>query len=127
MANFVTDKRRITEAILKIIKPEYTTSQLEVCLFKWWKNPRSNGGLRLTEVGKEAFDEALIEHTTHPYSVEPPKADGFSIAMIALGKHMPCPYYMYSIKHMIYVNIYDSRISTMLFLYEDVASYIKSQ
>lgn len=126
MANFVTDKRRITEAVLKILKPEYTKSQLETCLFKWWKNPRSTGGLRLSDEGKEAFDEAYIEHTTHPYTIEPPEWQGFSTAMIELGKYMPCPYYMYSIKHMVYVNIYDNRISTMLFLYEDVESYIKS-
>jgi hypothetical protein len=127
MATFVTDKKKITEAILKLIKPEYTASQLEVCLFKWWKNPRSSGGLRLTDVGKEAFDEALIEHTTHPYSIDPPRADGFSIAMIELGKKMPCPYYMYSIKHMVYVSVYDGRMSTVLYLYEDIVSYLKTQ
>jgi hypothetical protein len=126
MAKFVTDKRRITEVVLKIIRPDYSESELETCLFRWWKNPRSSGGLRLTELGKEAFEEALIEHTTHPYSKEPPRPEGFSKVMLDLDKKMPCPYYLFSIKAMVYLSVYDSRISTTMFLYEDVETFIKN-
>ena len=124
MSEFVVDRRRITEAVLKLLKPEYTKSDIEVALYKWWKNPRSTGGRRLTEEGHKYFVLADIEY--QEFDAGEAFYEGYMKFELMLDRRMPCPYYLIYQNKRKYIRVYDNRISTMISLYGDFNDYLKN-
>jgi len=124
MSTFVTDRQRITRAVLKLLKPEYTSTEFETALYKWWKNPRSTGGLRLTEDGHKFFVKADIEY--HEFDGGDAFYEGYMKFELMLDKRMPCPYYLIYQNKRKYIRVYDNRISTMISLYGDFNDYINN-
>ena len=124
MANFVVDRQKITEAVLKLLKPEYTKSDFEVALYKWWKNPRSTGGLRLTEDGHKYFSLAEIEY--HEFDAGEAYYEGYMKFELMLDRKMICPYYLIYQNKRKYIRVYDNRVAMMIMLYDDINKYLEN-
>jgi hypothetical protein len=124
MATFVVDRQRITRAVLKVLKPEYIESDFETALYRWWKNPRTTGGLRLTDDGMKFFELADIEY--HEFDAGDAFYEGYMKFELMLDKKMPCPYYLIYKNKRKYIRVYDDRISTMMSLYGDVNDCINN-
>jgi hypothetical protein len=124
MANFVVDRQRITGAVLKIIKENHTESDFETALYRWWKNPRTTGGLRLTDDGMKFFELADIEY--HEFDAGDAFYEGYMKFELMLDRKMPCPYYLIYKNKRKYIRVYDDRISTMMSLYGDVNDCINN-
>ena len=123
MAHFVTDKRKITQAVMSLLSEQNQESDIERALFHWWRNPRSGGGLRLSDVGDKKFTEAQIDFTEFTESSK--IYDSWYV--IDLDRKLSCPYYLSSpSRWQISVKIYDDRIATLIILYGSLREYINS-
>jgi hypothetical protein len=122
MSAFVVNREKITRAVLKIINPEYTESDFETALYRWWKNPRSTGGLRLTEDGHKYFSLAEIE--CHEFDAGEAFYEGYMKFELMLDRRMICPYYLIYQNKRKYIRVYDSRVTMMIMLYDDFNDYL---
>lgn len=123
MTNFLTDRRAITQKILEITEQENKT--VDECLKIWWKSLSSNGGLRLTDVGFLAFTSAKLEYWT--FAVESIGINkSFSSIYLELSRKIPCPYYLHSVRQVMYIVVFDSRIASMIILHGSLKSFLKS-
>jgi len=122
MSAFVTDRQRITRAVLNVLKEDHTESDFEIALYRWWKNPRSTGGLRLTDEGHKFFTHAEIEH--HEFDAGDAFYEGYMKFELMLDRRMPCPYYLIYQNKRKYIRVYDSRISTLIALYDSVQKFL---
>jgi hypothetical protein len=120
----VVDKLAITRAILAIEKPDYTEAQVQIALYRWWKNPRLSGGLRLTDEGDLAFRTADIEFCQFEDDKESWYKD--SKYMLMLDKKMASPYHVSFRPGDMIVRIYDDSVSTLILLYGSVQDYVKN-
>lgn len=124
MSTFVTDRQRITRAVLLAIRNDYTESHFETALYRWWKNPRSSGGLRLTDDGANSFDQAEIEY--HQFDAGDALYEGYMKFELMLDRRMPCPYYLIYQNKRKYIRVYDDRISTLISLHGDVVGFLNT-
>ena len=127
MTEFVLDRRTITERVLAQIDPEYTEAGLQTALNRWWKNIRDSGGLGLTDLGLQSFEQAQLESWTFTVTVNELKNSLGSWAFnLGLDRKMPCPYYVKfshrSIEKTIIV--FDSRVASMITLYGNLKDYM---
>jgi len=87
-----------------------------------WKNLRDGGGLRLSPWGRSMFHQAQIEY--YRFRLE---ALLKSQQNLTLDKYMACPYYVgYHNTRYGILEVYDSRIASMITLHGDADSYINS-
>jgi hypothetical protein len=125
MTNFVVDKAAITKKLLSIIRDgQYTQSDLDLALFKWWSNIRNNGGLKLTDDGHRAFNDAGLEHFDYPFV-----GSHSSSLLLKFDRYMPCPYHLsihLGVTKKSYVRVYDSRIAMLIGLHGTVIDYVDS-
>jgi hypothetical protein len=123
---FITDRKLITETVLREINPEYDDWALDHAIKSWWQNPRKIGGLMLTPSGDKAFDAAGIEAHTFPIT------EVFSkYYYIMMDRHMLCPHFvdfsMMNTKNGLpTIRIYDSRIALMVDLYDNFPNYFRT-
>ena len=114
----------LTKIVHELINCDMT---IDECIQKWWKTPYAYGGFRLTTLGAQAFDEAKIEYSIHPF-----KENGNSITfcsgpLVRLSILMPCPFYIIEDKKFrSYIRVYDDRTSTLIYLYGDIDKYLYS-
>lgn len=122
MTNFVVDKAAITKKVLSILRDgDYTQSDVELALFKWWSNIRNNGGLKLTDHGNLAFKEADLDHFDYHFV-------GWSGSLLLkFDRYMPCPYHLHiGVTKKSYVRVYDSRIAMLIGLHGSIIDYVDS-
>ena len=101
-------KRRITKAILEQIPN--CDIDLDRAMKTFWLDIRNEGGLRLSDVGEQAFKVADIENL-----------------MLDLSQKLPCPYYIGRKKPSEpYIKIYDSKIAMLINLYGDIYDYLRN-
>jgi hypothetical protein len=124
MSAFVVNREKITRAVLKTINPEYTESDFETALYRWWKNPRSTGGLRLTDEGNRNFVLADIEN--HEFDGGEAYYEGYMKFELMLDRRMICPYHLIYQNKRKYIRVYDSRVTMMIMLYDNFDDYLKN-
>ena len=123
MAKFA-DRSTITKTVLSLIKSEYTGTDLKAAESTWWQNIRSTGGYGLTYAGSKAFDEAEIEYQEF---INGPSSHNANLGLsLRLDSKMIVPYYFYSDQKQQKIRVYDSRISLLIALYEDINSYLQT-
>ena len=120
MSDFLLDKVSITNRILQIINPSCTESDQSVALFRWWKNIRKGGGLRLTDEGNIAFMLADLQY--HDVSID--STMFFGDALLQMEKYLLCPYHLTDKNRTI--RLYDQRIAVMIELHGNFVKYLKS-
>lgn len=121
MTKFVLDKDVITAKVLAIIDPDYSAEKFRIARITWWKNIRSSGGLGLTDLGNECFQQAEIVSTEHKFDVD---VLPWTIHLLALDKKITCPYFLYVKNRRAYVVLYDDRVSVMCVLHGSVKAYL---
>jgi len=122
MTQFITDKYKITEAVIKQLNSDFPAEDLEQAAFRWWRNPRRDAGLRLTDLGAMKFDAAGIEYSEFPYHGNLYT----SRYLLKLDRLLLSPYYLIYKSQELTVRIYDDRIVTMIILYGSLVDYINS-
>jgi hypothetical protein len=122
MTQFVTDKFKITELVINELNSDFPPEDLERAVSRWWRNPRRDGGLRLTDLGAMKFDAATIEYSEFPYIGNLYT----SRYLLKLDRLLVSPYYLIYKGQNLTVRIYDDRIVTMIILYGSLEGYINS-
>jgi hypothetical protein len=126
MINYRASRDTITKSVLKTLCPDRVVDD-EVChrhFISWWRNIRSDGGLRLTDVGKQAFEQASIEYYDFKVDRSVSYITFYEKYLLQLDRSMPCPYYFnYSTKE---VRLYDSRVAMLVGLYGGITPYLLS-
>lgn len=122
MTQFVTDKYKITEVVIKELNSDFPEENLEQAVFRWWRNPRRDAGLRLTDLGAMKFDAADIEYFEFPYHGNLYN----SRYLLKLDRLLISPYYLIYKSQELTVRVYDDRIVTMIILYGSLVDYINS-
>ena len=123
MSDFFLDKVVITDRVLEIINPSCTQSDRQVALFRWWKNIRKSGGLRLSDHGNQAFLSADISY----HDVLLHKASSLaSNSLLRMEKFLLCPYYLIYTKTSGIVRLYDERVAVMIELHGSFEQYLQS-
>ena len=89
----------------------------------WWQNIRVDGGLRLTYEGFYVF-ENLLELSS--YSFDLPEKLLTPKNLIALDRHMTCPYYMVNNRKLNKLMMFGSREAMMAVLHGDLQRFINS-
>lgn len=125
MSNFVSDRRLITERVLALLEPDYTTEQLDQCMIRWWKNIRSSGGFGLTVEGDTKFTAAGLESWNFSDGIVQNSFNAM-IFGLSLDKKMVVPYYAYFSNKTKYVRVYDSRVAMIMELYGNVGEYLNT-
>lgn len=127
MTEFILDRRTITERVLSEIDPYYTESETQRALNTWWKNIRDSGGLGLTDLGLQAFQNAELESWAFTLTVNDLKNSLGSWAFnLGLDRKMPCPYYVKFNSRSLEktVIVFDSRVASMITLYGNLKDYM---
>ena len=122
------DKNTITKIILENLPANNPWQDLpfEKVLFQWWVTARNKSNLRLSDVGKQAFDMAQIQFYQYNINVE---KSNFTKLMIEYGKKIKCPFYVGLKSHLYksaYICVYDSKIAMLINLYGSFQEYIDS-
>ena len=86
-------KIEITKKILEILSPNYNDKEFKKSLHSWWLNWRQKdkGGLRLTELGFEAFIKANIKSYFVKFEQKPIYNNQF---VVDLDNLLECPFYI---------------------------------
>lgn len=104
-------------------------------IFEWFVTARIGTGLRLTDAGAKAFEQAKIAHYNFDFdenikNFALPNTNWEGYAML-LNKKIHCPYYVgvrideKKKKHP-YIRVYDHKIAMLITLYGSVNSYMES-
>jgi hypothetical protein len=122
MSRIVTDKLKITKKILSLLVSDFPPDDLDTALYRWWRNPRTDAGLRLTELGAMKFDAAGIEYTEFFYNGNIYNSKN----LLKLSRLLESPYHLSPSGAGMAVRIYDERIVTLIILYGSLEDYINS-
>jgi hypothetical protein len=127
MSNFVRDKRIITQTVLKEIPPDGVGRDVDSSMLFWWTNIRSDGGLRLTDIGDQSFKLAGLESWDYTIEKSEVKIVVSMSGVLNLDHSMPCPYYLaYNRQEKTYkLRIYDSRVAMMIQLSGSITGYLR--
>ena len=117
----VRDKLVLTTALVEQLDPELGIT-VDNALNHWWQNLRAGGGLRLTDVGYQAFTELLkLEH--YDYKLDPFDLD--SRLIIAMDRRLQHPYYITIKKKMpIQIVFFSNKEAMMANLYGNIRKFI---
>ena len=96
---------------------------LEEAMSTWWLNRREDGGLRLTDVGYMVFDRNL---ELDSYTFELPEKFLTARNLLALDRHMTCPYYMVNNRKHNKIVMFGSKEAMMATLHGDIQRFINS-
>ena len=113
------DKRLLTAELIKQLPPTY---KFEEVYPQWWFNLRTDGGLRLTRMGYDAFCDLLqLEH--YKYKLDPFVVN--SKMVIALDRKLQMPYYIeYEKKMPTAIVFFGSKEAMMANLYGDLKKFL---
>lgn len=102
--------------------PSDTKYTVEMAMQYWWTNIRANGGLRLTDAGKIAFERLEFAH----YEFELSDTVILSAKLLlTLDKKLTCPYYITPGKKPSLI-VYGGKEATMLTMYGDIQRFVNS-
>lgn len=87
------NKTVYTKIILKELGKTVSDTAVAEFLPLWWQNTRQKdvGGLRLTEAGLEALEQAGIQTYSIPFPIDMPLT---TQTVIFLDQFIDCPYYL---------------------------------
>lgn len=127
MIEFITDKSRITEAVMNLIKDKHPDLTVERAKKLFWQNIRDTGGLGLSYAGYMAFKTAELESWEFPYTSST-KYGTLSLLSYAVivDRKLPCPWYINGIKKEKFITVFDSRVATMITLHGDFGQYLET-
>lgn len=116
------DKLRLTQELLELITDSPLTS--EQAIRTWWYSRNSTSGLRLTDIGYDAFTNDL-DLETYLFNIEhivpSPRV------ILQLSKLIACPYYIERTKlRWLNLHLFGSRQAVELTLYGDLQRYLSS-
>ena len=121
----LTYKEQVTKTVYEQLNDRELT--IEQAYKQWWKNPRRNGGYRLTEVGDTIFRYTGLEYHTHDFKT---KNKSYYNFLLDLDKKIKCPYYIGvnkdKDKKQPFIRLYDSKVAMMVQLYGNINDYLKS-
>lgn len=110
-------RREVTEAILSLM-PAASRITVEDAVRTWYRNIRSTGGFRLTELGYQALIEAGIQS----WQTEINPKDLTRPGILALDRQMQWPYYIDTRRRRMIM--FGSSEAMMITLYGDVRRYL---
>lgn len=113
-------KAQITLALIEKL-PGDDKPSLDEALSWWWQNPKEDSGLRLSMDGYFMFN--LHEIESHKFEV-PPSTPLIPNQLLALDRHMTCPYYIQLGKKPVLI-FYGSKEATMFALYGDIQKFLR--
>lgn len=124
MSKFQLDKLAITEKVLSIARPDYSSIDLEQANSSWWRNIRVNGGLSLTDIGKQNFELAKISSyaLSSKFLTELIQQKRWASNLLLIDRRMHCPYF-YDAKNFL---IYDDRVAAMIILNGSLLKYLNT-
>ena len=96
---------------------------MDEAMRSWWQNIRDDGGLRLTYEGYRVFSDCL---ELSSYSFDLPEKLLTPKNLIALDRHMTCPYYMVNNRKLNKLVMFGSKEAMMAALHGDMQRFIKS-
>jgi hypothetical protein len=124
-------KLEITKAVLKEIPYNLTDDHIlpiEKVMFKWWLSGSYGTGLRLSNLGFDAFTKAKITYYEFPLYPEKTKVKDYSrkfTLLCMLSKRIKCPFYITDVNKPM-IRIYDDKIAMMVTLYGTLQEYLDS-
>lgn len=115
------DKKKLTETLVAQLDPELGIT-VDDAVQHWWYNLRAGGGLRLTDIGFQAFTQLLkLEH--YDYTLDPFDLD--SKMIIAMDRRLQQPYYILTKKKMpVKIIFFGSKEAMMANLYGNIKKFI---
>lgn len=121
-----TTKKILNELPESLFKETYVNTPIDQIVFQWWQTGRSGSSLRLTEMGKTAFDYAGISR--YDYTSTHDKEQFTSLFISKLSRKMPCPFIL-NLKNkatqvIVDISVYDSKVAFLISLYGTVYDYI---
>lgn len=144
MAFPTKNKIEITKAITAQLPSDHMLKHwpTDELVYRWWYSGRSGNGLRLSTEGLKILHELEIAYQSHPISITPEEKSKITRL---LSKKMSCPFFLHlgtvdeKIKRGFvtvllpslfdirpHVRVYDEQVSTMIYLYGDIKTYIES-
>lgn len=96
---------------------------LEEAMTTWWQNRREDGGLRLTHIGYQIFSTQL---ELQSWQFDLPDQFLSSRTLLAMDRHMTCPYYIVSSRKTNKLVMFGSRESMMAALHGNMNKFIQS-
>lgn len=115
------DKLTITQELVSQL-PTDTKYTVEMAMQYWWINLRTNGGLRLTDAGKVAFERLEIAH--YEFALSDTVVLSAKL-LLTLDKKLTCPYYITPGKKSKLI-VYGGKEATMLTMYGDIQRFVDS-
>lgn len=122
MSYQIIDKRRLTEELLELITGSPLTA--DQAIRSWWYTRNTTSGLRLTDLGYDAFvnDLKLEAYLFNVEHVLPSPR-----VILQLSKLIACPYYIERTKlRWLNLHLFGSRQAVELTLYGDLQRYLSS-
>ena len=115
------DKLKLTQAVIEQL-PEEHVMDVNTAMKVWWYNIRSNGGLRLTELGYFTFKKIM---DLESYSMEIDWETFDRMTVLKLDRKLQMPYYI-EVNKKIPKNIvfFGSREAMIARLYGDLNKFL---
>jgi hypothetical protein len=121
------------EKLTKIVRDNlpndspFKNLDLQTLLFQWWSTGRQSQNLRLSDIGKQAFEDANIQ--CYDFSLITDKIKVTPSQFTIKLKKIKCPFYL-GLKSKstktAYIRIYDSKIATIISLFGSFHEYLES-
>jgi hypothetical protein len=125
-------KQEITQTVLSEI-PESVWNELPLdeVIFRWWMTGRAGYGLRLSDEGAGAFNQANIAFYEFPLGFYKHSSNQTPEAFVqSLSKKIQGPYWIGLNKDKKtegpQIRVYDHRIAVMMTLYGNLQEYLES-
>jgi hypothetical protein len=96
---------------------------MDEAMTTWWQSRGEDGGLRLTDMGYLVFDRNL---ELDSYAFELPEKFLTPKNLLAMDRHMTCPYYIVNNRRHNKLIMFGSRQAMMAVLHGDLQRFIAS-
>jgi hypothetical protein len=122
-------KYRITKVVQEALPADsgFKNTNLEKLVFAWWATGRSGESLRITDVGRQAFDAANLEY--YDFDIDSKSIKIKAAEFTLLLNKIKCPFFI-GIKNnsskSAYIRMYDSKIAMVVTLYGSFKDYLEA-
>ena len=111
-------RREVTAKILEITDPDRDPDQ---AILQWYRNIRSTGGFRLTDLGYQSLIQAGLQSWQVPVAIR----DLTKPQILALDRCLQWPYYL-DLRRRCLV-LFNSREAMLIGLYGDLGQFLRNQ
>lgn len=120
------EKEKITKLVLAQLQhlDVYKNISHEKIAKSWWLSGINNGNLRLTDIGKKAFEHADITHYEFSYDFK--QISNWYQFFVKAAQKFRCPFYIGIKRDKPFVRVYDNKIAMMITLYGNIEDYLES-